>query len=96
MAENWKADADGILVFTGLFPAAVASVVGPLPTRTCELTSCKRSVSISVLLSNLMHAGAVRTCCDETHDVRSNSDGDGMIVSPSETEAEHMGWYSHA
>ncbi|KAH8985331.1 hypothetical protein EDB86DRAFT_2856194, partial [Lactarius hatsudake] len=27
MAENWKADADGILIFTGLFSAAVASLI---------------------------------------------------------------------
>ncbi|KAH9054561.1 hypothetical protein EDB83DRAFT_1124026 [Lactarius deliciosus] len=27
MAESWKADADGILVFTGLFSAAVAALV---------------------------------------------------------------------
>ncbi|KAH9958233.1 hypothetical protein BC827DRAFT_1269669 [Russula dissimulans] len=27
MAESWKADADGILVFTGLFSAAIASLV---------------------------------------------------------------------
>ncbi|KAF8258408.1 hypothetical protein EI94DRAFT_1754783 [Lactarius quietus] len=26
-AENWKADAEGILVFTGLFSAAVASLI---------------------------------------------------------------------
>ncbi|KAF8260509.1 hypothetical protein EI94DRAFT_1520046, partial [Lactarius quietus] len=26
MAESWKADADGILIFTGLFSAAVASL----------------------------------------------------------------------
>ncbi|KAH9026898.1 hypothetical protein EDB85DRAFT_2148839 [Lactarius pseudohatsudake] len=26
-AENWKADADGILIFTGLFSAAVASLI---------------------------------------------------------------------
>ncbi|KAI0301531.1 hypothetical protein B0F90DRAFT_1589071, partial [Multifurca ochricompacta] len=28
MAESWKADADGILVFTGLFSAAVATFIG--------------------------------------------------------------------
>ncbi|KAF8260771.1 hypothetical protein EI94DRAFT_1429532, partial [Lactarius quietus] len=28
MAERWKADADGILVFTGLFSAAVATFIG--------------------------------------------------------------------
>ncbi|KAF8260512.1 hypothetical protein EI94DRAFT_1515963, partial [Lactarius quietus] len=27
MAENWKADADGILIFTGLFSAAVATLI---------------------------------------------------------------------
>ncbi|KAN0140454.1 hypothetical protein V8E53_001663 [Lactarius tabidus] len=27
MVENWKADADGILIFTGLFSAAVASLI---------------------------------------------------------------------
>ncbi|KAH9030913.1 hypothetical protein EDB85DRAFT_1866109, partial [Lactarius pseudohatsudake] len=27
MAESWKADADGILIFTGLFSAAVASLI---------------------------------------------------------------------
>ncbi|KAI9434478.1 hypothetical protein H4582DRAFT_2080835 [Lactarius indigo] len=27
MAENWKADADGILIFTGLFSAAVVSLI---------------------------------------------------------------------
>ncbi|KAN0140425.1 hypothetical protein V8E53_001634, partial [Lactarius tabidus] len=27
MAENWKDDADGILIFTGLFSAAVASLI---------------------------------------------------------------------
>ncbi|KAH9061051.1 hypothetical protein EDB87DRAFT_475361 [Lactarius vividus] len=27
MAENWKADADGILIFTGFFSAAVASLI---------------------------------------------------------------------
>ncbi|KAF8260506.1 hypothetical protein EI94DRAFT_1610596, partial [Lactarius quietus] len=27
MAEGWKADADGILIFTGLFSAAVASLI---------------------------------------------------------------------
>ncbi|KAH9055570.1 hypothetical protein EDB87DRAFT_1688000 [Lactarius vividus] len=27
MADNWKADADGILIFTGLFSAAVASLI---------------------------------------------------------------------
>lgn len=28
MAESWKGDADGILVFTGLFSAAVAQLLG--------------------------------------------------------------------
>ncbi|KAI0260826.1 hypothetical protein BC834DRAFT_973121 [Gloeopeniophorella convolvens] len=28
MAESWKGDADGILVFTGLFSATVATFIG--------------------------------------------------------------------
>ncbi|KAH9163616.1 hypothetical protein EDB89DRAFT_2078584 [Lactarius sanguifluus] len=99
MAENWKADADGILIS-----------VGPLPTRTCELTTSKRSVSIScaptsTILTYFNHTSSQYTfavshlCCSGPHQETipaTKSDGDGMIASPSETEAEDMGRYFDA
>ncbi|KAH9051705.1 hypothetical protein EDB87DRAFT_1571172 [Lactarius vividus] len=54
MAEGWKADADGILIFTGLFSAAVASLISvsiqdirpnPLDTSNFYLANIYQSVS---------------------------------------------------
>ncbi|KAH9060700.1 hypothetical protein EDB87DRAFT_1683453 [Lactarius vividus] len=54
MAEGWKVDADGILIFTGLFSAAVASLISvsiqdirpnPLDTSNFYLANIYQSVS---------------------------------------------------
>ncbi|KAH9055305.1 hypothetical protein EDB87DRAFT_1567514, partial [Lactarius vividus] len=54
MAEAWKADADGILIFTGLFSAAVASLISvsiqdirpnPQDTSNFYLANIYRSIS---------------------------------------------------
>ncbi|KAF8265178.1 hypothetical protein EI94DRAFT_1589920, partial [Lactarius quietus] len=54
MAEEWKADADGILIFTGLFSAAVASLISvsiqdirqnPQDTSNFYLSNIYRSIA---------------------------------------------------
>ncbi|KAF8265173.1 hypothetical protein EI94DRAFT_371103 [Lactarius quietus] len=62
MAENWKADADGILIFTGLFSAAVASLISvsiqdirqnPQDTSNFYLSNIYRSIADPNISSSL-------------------------------------------
>ncbi|KAF8257194.1 hypothetical protein EI94DRAFT_1818699 [Lactarius quietus] len=62
MAESWKDDADGILIFTGLFSAAVASLISvsiqdirpdPQDTSNFYLSNIYRSIADPNVLSSL-------------------------------------------